>query len=100
VQQNWLQTGAVYYVVAAIWAFAVLFFGVFGFWLGNSQAGKGDGCLLSICNMLLATTGAAIGFLLLREFYPGYIVGVASGAFLTPFIGTVVFLRKSRRRRR
>lgn len=97
---DWLSSGGAYYIVGFGWLLSAIFFTVAANLAGKAAGSENDGCLLMICNLLLAIVGGGVGLLIGLQTvgYPNYIVASLLGTILAPAIASAFLVRRMRRR--
>jgi len=98
---DWLASGGSYWVIGLSWFLSALFFATVAMRAGKTSGNESDGCLLSICCVLLALFGGGAGLYagLTWVHYPYFIITSLSGAILFPAIGSSVLGAKMKGRR-
>jgi hypothetical protein len=84
-------------IIIGSWVVIAAAFVFIAFWAGRLTREENDGCLLGIANVLMTGFGGAVGWFLLKNDYPFFIVSSILGALIFPSINTAFFLRAKRR---
>jgi hypothetical protein len=95
---DWLARGGTYYVLAFVWIVSAIFYYIMGARLGNQTGQPNDGCLIGICNIILALLGGGFGFLILIHYYPYFILSSIVCAIGFPASATLYFANRFRRK--
>jgi len=98
---DWLATGGAYWIIAFGWILSAAFFSFLGIQSGKRAKSENDGCLLSICNILLSFTGGGVGLYLGLAFshYPTFVLTSLFGAVIVPVIGNAFLFGRLKRHR-
>src|SRR5580658_2656103 len=73
---DWLASGGAYWVLGVGWVTSAVFFGYFALRAGRLAGSHNDGCLLSICAVIMTFAGGGIGLYagLLLTRYPTFVL--------------------------
>src|SRR5688572_22765475 len=64
---------------------------------GKTLRSENDGCLVAIGNVVLAFFGGGLGFLLLINYFPYFILSSMAGAIAFRALATNAFIRRARK---
>ena len=84
-------------MIAGIWIGLSILFAIAAIQVGKAVRSENDGCLLAIGNVVLTLLGGAIGFLVMVNHYPTFILSSMVGAMLLPSLAILAFTRRARK---
>jgi len=98
---DWLASGGSYWIIGLSWILSAIFFATVASRAGKNSGSENDGCLLSICCVLLALFGGGAGLYagLFWTKYPYFIVTSLVGSIVFPAIGSAMLGAKMKGRR-
>ena len=82
---RWLSSGGAYYLIALLWFFTAIGFGIHARAIGKAKNSANDGCYLTISTTVFVMIGGAIGMLLFQKFFPWFILTSFAGCVLAPW---------------